>query len=174
MHTCCVHWLSVGHANDTLRLKLLTCIEWALWSLFYSDYLYGQAMVYCFIPFCFIALCLFHLHYKFFAHNDQVILLCFRRYLFLWFKSFTNFRVWCEWVLFNCSQLTWQVAKWCTRVKHAEKMNSHASWSTTGQKVQFGSCVCSWLELATQSSREAKSPANYVLKNLTLCIPFSP
>ena len=120
-----------------------------------------------------IALCLFHLHYKFSAHNDQVILLCFRRYLFLWFKSFTNSRVWCEWVLFNCSQLTWQVAKWGTRVKHAEKMNSHASWSTTGQKVQFGSCVCSRLELATQSSREAKSPANSVLKNLTLCIPFS-
>ena len=62
-----------------------------------------------------------------------------------------------------------QAARWCTRVKHAEKMNSHTSWSTTGQKVQFGSR----LELATQSSREAKSSASSVLKNLTLCILFS-
>ena len=41
--------------------------EWALWSLFYSDCLYGQAMFYCFIPFCLIALCLLHMHYKFFC-----------------------------------------------------------------------------------------------------------
>ena len=33
-------------------------------------------MVYCFIPFYLIALCLFHLHYKFYAYNDQVVLLC--------------------------------------------------------------------------------------------------
>ena len=67
----------------------------------------------------------------------------------------------------------WQAAKWCTRVKHAEKMNSHASWSTIGQKVQSGNSVYSQLELVTQSSREAKPLANSVLKNLTLCIPFS-
>ena len=67
----------------------------------------------------------------------------------------------------------WQAARWCTRVKHAEKMNSHASWSTTGQKVQSGNFVCLWLELATQSSREAKSPVSFVLKSLTLRIPFS-
>ena len=52
-------------------------------------------------------------------------------------------------------------------------MNSYASWSITGQKVQSGNSVCSQLELATQSSREAKSPASSVLKNLTLSIPFS-
>ena len=46
-------------------------------------------------------------------------------------------------------------------------MNSHASWSTTGQKVQSENSVCSWLELTTQSSREAKSLASSVLKNLT-------
>ena len=67
----------------------------------------------------------------------------------------------------------WQAAKWCTRVKHAEKMNSHASWSTIGQKVQSGNSVYSQLELVTQSSREAKPLANSVLKNLTLRIPFS-
>ena len=67
----------------------------------------------------------------------------------------------------------WQTARWCTRVKHAEKMNGHASWSTTRQKVQSGNFVCSRLEFVTQSSREAKSPTSSVLKNLTLRIPFS-
>ena len=38
---------------------------------------------YYFISFCLIALCLLHLHYKFSAYNDQVVLLCFRRYLFI-------------------------------------------------------------------------------------------
>ena len=130
-------------------------------------------MVYCFIPFFLITLCLFHLHYKFSAYNDQVVLLYFRRYLFLWFKSFTDSRVRCEWVLFNCSQFTWQVAKCCTCVKHAEKMNSHASWSTTGQKVHSDNSICSRLKLATQSSHEAKLPASSILKSLTLRIPFS-
>ena len=55
-----------------------------------------------------------------------------------------------------------------------QKMKRHASWSTTGQKVQTGHSVTSRLELATQSSRESKPPANYVLKSLTLHIPFSP
>ena len=67
----------------------------------------------------------------------------------------------------------WQAARWCTWVKHAEKMNSQASWSTTGQKVQSGNSVCSQLELVTQSSRKAKPPTSFVLKNLTLRIPFS-
>ena len=67
----------------------------------------------------------------------------------------------------------WQAARWCTWVRHVEKMNSHASWSTTGQKVQSGNSVCSRLELATQTSHEAKPPTNSVLKNLTLRIPFS-
>ena len=55
-----------------------------------------------------------------------------------------------------------------------QKLKHHASWSTTGQKVQTGHSVTSRLELATQSSRESKSPASSVLKNLTLRIPFSP
>ena len=49
---------------------------------------------------CFICITIFS------AYNDQIVLLCFRRYLFLWLKSFTNSRVRCEWVLFNCFQLT--------------------------------------------------------------------
>ena len=43
---------------------------------------------------------------SFSTYNDQIVLLCFRRYLFLWFKSFTDSRVRCEWVLFDYFQLT--------------------------------------------------------------------
>ena len=46
-----------------------------------------------------------------------------------------------------------------------QKLKRHASWSTTGQKVQTGRSVTSWLELAAQSSREAKLSASSVLKN---------
>ena len=35
----------------------------------------GQAMLYCFIPFCLIALCLLHMHFKFSAYNDRIVLL---------------------------------------------------------------------------------------------------
>ena len=45
-----------------------------------------------------------------------------------------------------------------------QKLKHHASWSTTGQKVQTGRSLTSRLELATQSSREAKLPASSVLK----------
>ena len=66
-----------------------------------------------------------------------------------------------------------QAARSCTRAKHAEKSKRHTSWSTTGQKVQTGHSVSSRLELAVQSSREAKSPTSSVLKKMTLRIPFS-
>ena len=66
-----------------------------------------------------------------------------------------------------------QAARRCTRVKHAEKLNRHASCSTTGQKVQSGHSVSSRLGLATQSSREAKLPVHSVVEKLTLHIPFS-
>ena len=67
-----------------------------------------------------------------------------------------------------------QVARSCTRAKHGEKLKRHASWSTIGKKVQIGHSVSSRLELATQSSREAKPPAGSVLEKLTLRIPLSP
>ena len=59
----------------------------------------------------------------------------------------------------------WQAASGCTRVKHAKKLNRHASCSIIGQKVQTGHSVRSQLELVTQLSHEAKSPASSVLKN---------
>ena len=55
-----------------------------------------------------------------------------------------------------------------------QKLKHHASWSTIGQKVQTDRSVTSRLELTTQSSHESKLLANSVLKNLTLCIAFSP
>ena len=55
-----------------------------------------------------------------------------------------------------------------------QKLKRHASWSTTGQNRTTGRSVILWLELATQSSREAKSRASPVLKNLTFHIPFLP
>ena len=58
-----------------------------------------------------------------------------------------------------------QAARSCTHAKYAEKLKCHASWSTTRQKVQTSHSVSSWLELAAQSSREAKLPASFVLKN---------
>ena len=64
-----------------------------------------------------------------------------------------------------------QVAKGCTRVKHVEELNSDASWSTTGQKVQSGHLISSRLGLATQLSREVKSPVHSVWEKLTLRIP---
>ena len=66
-----------------------------------------------------------------------------------------------------------QAARRCTRVKHAKKLNRRATCSTTGQKVQTGHLVSSRLGLATQSSREARSPVHYVMEKLTSRIPFS-
>ena len=66
------------------------------------------------------------------------------------------------------------VTKSGTCVKHVEELKSHANCCTTGQKSQVGQAVSSRLELATQPSREAKSPDHPVWEKLTLRIPFSP
>ena len=60
----------------------------------------------------------------------------------------------------------WQAARGCTRVKHAEKLNRHASCSTTGQKVQTGHSVNSPFGLVTRSSHKVRLPVHFVLKNL--------
>ena len=55
----------------------------------------------CFIVIFFIyliALCLLRMHFKISAYNDLLVLL-FLGNLSIWFKSFTEFRVRCEWVL---------------------------------------------------------------------------
>ena len=66
-----------------------------------------------------------------------------------------------------------QAVRRCTRVKHVEKLNCHASCSTTEQKVQSSHLVISWIGLATQSSHGAKSPVHSVMEKLTLHITFS-
>ena len=49
---------------------------------------------------CFICISCFS------TYNDHGVLLCFRSFMILCFKCYTASRVRCEWVLFNCSQLT--------------------------------------------------------------------
>ena len=48
---------------------------------------------------CLITLCLSHMHFMFSTYNDHGVLLCFRRFMFIWFKSFSASRFRCEWVL---------------------------------------------------------------------------
>ena len=67
----------------------------------------------------------------------------------------------------------WQVAKVGTCVKHVEELKSHANCCITGQKSQVGQVVSTRLELATQSSHEAKSPDHFVWEKLTFCIPYT-
>ena len=67
-----------------------------------------------------------------------------------------------DWILWVTRGL--QAARSCIRAKHVEKLKSHAIWSTTGQKVLSGRSVTSRLELAAQSSHEAKPPASSILK----------
>ena len=52
----------------------------------------------------------------------------------------------------------WQAAKVGTCMKHVGELKSHASCCTIGQNSQVGQAVSSRLELASQSSREAKLP----------------
>ena len=75
------------------------------------------------------------------------------------FCKVVGIRDWISWVARSL-----QATRSCTRAKHAEKLKCHDSWSTTGQKVQFGLLVSSRLELATQSSRDAKSSVHSVMK----------
>ena len=72
-----------------------------------------------------------------------------------------------DWILRLAHDL--QVAKSGTCVEHADELNSHVL-----QKVWTSHSISLRLELATQSSCEAKSPIHYVLEKLTLRIPFSP
>ena len=71
----------------------------------------------------------------------------------------------------------WLASASCQRehtCQACQKLKHHTSWSTTGQNRTIGHSVTSRLELATQSSCEAKPQASPVLKSLTLHIPFSP
>ena len=68
----------------------------------------------------------------------------------------------------------WQAAKVGTRVKHAGELKSNANCCTIGKKLQASQAVSSQLELATQPSREVKSPDHPVWEKLTFHIPSHP
>ena len=68
----------------------------------------------------------------------------------------------------------WQAAKVSTRVEHIEELKSHVNCCTTGQKSQAGEAISSRLELATQPSREVKSPDHPIWEKLTFHIPSHP
>ena len=61
-----------------------------------------------------------------------------------------------------------------SRVKRARELKSHANCCTTRQKSQVGQAVSFRLELATQPSREIKSPDHPVWEKLTFHIPSHP
>ena len=63
-------------------LSLLACMSkcsFIVWMIImvtiYSDCSCGQAMLYCYIHYCLIALCLLHMHFKISAYNELLVLL---------------------------------------------------------------------------------------------------
>ena len=85
----------------------------------------------------------------------------------------------------NCSSVCKEAGThdWISRVQAAkmmhtcqacQKLKRHANCCTTGQKSQASQAICSWLELATQPSREVKLPKHPVWENLTFHIPSHP
>ena len=67
-----------------------------------------------------------------------------------------------------------QAAKMLHTCQACQKLKSCASCCTTRQKSRAGQAVYLWLELATQSSREVKSPEHPIWKKLTFHIPSYP
>ena len=58
--------------------------------------------------------------------------------------------------------------------QECQKLKSRASCCITGQKSQASQAICLRLELATQPSREVKSPEHPVWEKLTFHIPSHP
>ena len=67
-----------------------------------------------------------------------------------------------------------QAAKKVHTCRACQKLKSHASCCTTGQKSQAGQAVSSRFELATQPSREVKLPEHPIWEKLTFHIPSHP
>ena len=139
-----LHWLSVGHANDSLQWAFLACMSGCSFLVWMSIVVTIYSDCSFLIKPWFIAE--IHFAWSHFACSicitsflhTMIILCCFvfRRYLFLWFKSFTDSRVRYEWVLFNYSQLTWSlefVLGFCHRIVKGEDC-----------KVEFNQPFC-WL-----------------------------
>ena len=67
-----------------------------------------------------------------------------------------------------------QAARMMHTCQACQKLKSRVSYCTTGQKFETGQAICSLLELATQPSREVKSPEHPVWEKLTFHIPSHP
>ena len=67
-----------------------------------------------------------------------------------------------------------QAARMMHTCQACQKLKHRASCCTIGQKSQASQAICSWFELATQPSREVKSPEHPVWENLTFHIPSHP
>ena len=67
-----------------------------------------------------------------------------------------------------------QAARMLHTCQACQKLKSHASCCTTGQKSQAGQAVCSRLELATQPCREVKSLKHPILEKMTFHVPSHP
>ena len=93
-------------------LSLLACMSgcsFLVWIIIavtiYSDCLFLVKL--CFTALIYIAWshCAYSICISRFLLTMIVLCCCFQEIFVLWFKSFPNSRVRCEWVLFNCSQL---------------------------------------------------------------------
>ena len=63
----------------------------------------------------------------------------------------------CDWISREACGL--QAAKSCTRAEHAGELNSHASWSTTGQKSRLATQLAHGLNLRlSQVARSSRQP----------------
>ena len=67
-----------------------------------------------------------------------------------------------------------QAARMLHTCQACQKLKSRASCCIIEQKSQASQAVCSRFELATQPSREVKSPKHHVSKKLTFHIPSHP
>ena len=67
-----------------------------------------------------------------------------------------------------------QAARMMHACQACQKLKRRANCCTTGQESMASQAVCSWLELATQPSREVKSPEHPVWGNLTFHISSHP
>ena len=108
-----LYQLSVEHANNTLHWAYqLTCpdvhslCEWSLWSLFIVIIRFLSSHALLLHSFLLDRIVLAPYAFQVFCLQWSYCVVIFEKCLSIWFKSFTDSRVKCEWVLFNYSWLT--------------------------------------------------------------------
>ena len=98
--------LNVGHANDTLHWAYyLACLdvhslcEWSLWSLFIVIVLVWSSHALLLLSTLLDRIVLTPYAFQDFCLQWSSCVVVFKKYLFVWYKTFTVSRVRCEWVL---------------------------------------------------------------------------